>query len=198
MPDDQRDRRRNKSEDDITAEVRAPRSGQSVPPVAQGAGPPTGRERREGERLLAYWDGELQEFGEGITIASLDITAITGNSGWSNRFLISVDPFIERSMLIMYGAQFAALLGLPEQPRTDQPLLRQLPQRYGEVFIEGCTRAQTEWTPVRLEGEVACSDGRAERYRAVFVPVGVRPHALTCFAFGAFNCRAVDRPPATG
>ena len=179
--------------------MRAPRrSGQSVPPAAPRASPPAGRERREGERLLAYWDGALEEFGEGITIASLDITASTGNSGWSNRFLISVDPFIERSVLIMYGAKFAALLGLPEQPRADQPLLRQLPQRYGEVFIEGCTRAQTESTPVHLAGEVARSDGRAERYRAVFIPVGVRPNALTCFAFGAFSCRVFDRPPATG
>jgi hypothetical protein len=172
------------------------RPGRSVPLAAPQNGRPGNRERREGERLLAYWDSELEEFGEGITIASLDVTAITGNRGWTNRFLISVDPFIERSMLIMYGAKFATLLGLPEKPRTDRPLLRQLPQRYGEVFIEGCTRAQAEWTPVRLDGDVARGDGRVERYRAVFIPVGVRPQPLTCFAFGAFNCRVVERPPA--
>ena len=172
-----------------------PRSGQPVPAAAPQPSS-AGRDRREGERLLAYWDGKLQEFGEGITIASLDVTAIASSSGWSNRFLISVDPFIERSALVMYGAKFAALLGLPEQPRTDQPLLRQVPQRYGEVFIEGCTRAQQEWAPVRLEGEVPRDDGRVEQYRVVFIPVGVRPNALTCFAFGAFSCRVVDRPVA--
>jgi hypothetical protein len=70
-----------------------------------------------------------------------------------------------------------------------------LPRHYGEVFVAGCTRAQAAWAPVRLEGEVARGDGRIERYRTVFIPVGVRPQALTCFAFGAFNCRVVDRPP---
>jgi hypothetical protein len=175
-----------------------PRPGQAVAPAAPNTGLPGGRDRREGERLIAYWDGKLEEFGDGITIASLDITAINSQRDWSNRFLISVDPFIERSMLIMYGAKFASLLNLPEKPRTDQPLLRQLPQRYGEVFIEGCTRAKDEWAPVRLEGEIAQDDGRIEQYRVVFIPVGVRPNALTCFAFGAFSCRTVEAPPAAG
>jgi hypothetical protein len=173
-----------------------PRPSQSAPPPAPG--PATGRDRREGERLVAYWDSKLEEFGEGITIASLDVTAINTLRDWSNRFLISVDPFIERSMLIMYGAKFADLLRLPDKPRTDQPLLRQLPQRYGEVFIEGCTRAQQEWAPVRLEGDIPRDDGRIEQYRVVFIPVGVRPNALTCFAFGAFSSRIVDPPAAAG
>jgi hypothetical protein len=173
-----------------------PRPG---PPIAAPAAAPpaaTGRDRRESERLVTYWDSKLQEFGDGITIASLDITAITGRNDWSNRFLISVDPFLERSVMIMYGAKFAGLLGLPEQPRTEWPLLRQLPARYGQVFLQGCEQAQKEWVLVRLEGEVSRDDGRIEQYRIVFIPVGVRPKALTCFAFGAFSCRVVEPPAA--
>jgi len=173
-----------------------PRPGPPALPAGPPASPATGRDRRESERMVAFWDSKLEEFGEGITIASLDITAINSLRDWSNRFLISVDPFIERSMLIMYGGKFADLLGLPDKPRTDQPLLRQLPQRYGEVFIEGCTRAQQEWAPVRLEGDIPRDDGRIEQYRVVFIPVGVRPNALTCFAFGALSSRVLDPPPA--
>ncbi|HTV88483.1 MAG TPA: hypothetical protein VME41_05655 [Stellaceae bacterium] len=171
-----------------------------APPVSAAAPRPAtvGRDRREGERLIAYWDGKLQEFGDGITIASLDITAIGSSRDWSNRFLISVDPVIERSALIMYGVKFAGLLGLPEQPRTDQPLLRQLPRRYGEVFLRGCEQAQKEWAPVRLEGEVARDNGQIEQYRVVFIPVGVRPNALTCFAFGAFSRRLIDQSATEG
>jgi hypothetical protein len=154
----------------------------------------TGRDRREGERVLAFWDSKLEDFGDGITISALDLTNIRSRD-WSNRFLISVDPVVERSALIMYGAKFAGLLQLPEEPRTDLPLTRQLPRRYVDVFLEGCTQAQKEWAPARLEGEIERADGKIEQYRAVFIPVGVRPNALTCFAFGAFSCRLIDPPP---
>jgi len=35
--------------------------------------------------------------------------------------------------------------------------------------------------------------GSAEQYRAIFIPVGVKPNSLTCFAFGAFNNRIIDK-----
>jgi len=96
----------------------------------------------------------------------------------------------------MYGGKFAGLLQMPPQPRTDLPLTRQLPRRYVDVFLDGCTQAQKEWAPVRLEGDMPLSDGRVEQYRVVFIPVGVRPNALTCFAFGAFSSRIIDPPAA--
>lgn len=169
-------------------------------PATRGARVPaeaTGRDRREGERLLSFWDTKLQEFGDGITITALDLTNIHDRD-WSNRFLISVDPVIERSALIMYGAKFAGLLQLPDQPRADLPLTRQLPRRYVDVFLEGCAQAQKEWAPVRLEGEIERADGKIEQYRVVFIPVGVRPNALTCFAFGAFSNRLIDPPSPAG
>ena len=89
-----------------------------------------------------------------------------------------------------------SLLHLPEQARPNVPILRQLPRRYAEVFLRGCDQAHKEMAPVRLEGETERYDGRIEQYRVVFIPVGIKPNSLTCFGFGAFNSRIVER--ATG
>lgn len=160
-----------------------------------GRGEPAGRNRREAERVIAYWEGKLRELGGELTVAGLDLNRISSRE-WTNRFLIAVDPVIERSSLVLYGPSFAQLLHLPEQARPNVPILRQLPRRYAEVFLRGCSEAQKEMAPVRLEGETERYDGRVEQYRAVFIPVGIKPNSLTCFAFGAFNSRIVER--ATG
>ena len=152
---------------------------------------PGGRGRREAERAIAYWESRLAELGDDVTVAALDL-ANTNTRDWSNRFLIAIDPVFERSSLLLYGRDFARLLHLPEQARPDIPMLRKLPQRYVDVFQRGCTEARKEMAPVRLEGEVERHSGRVEQYRAVFIPVGVKPHSLTSFAFGAFNRRIVD------
>ncbi|HEX3861391.1 MAG TPA: hypothetical protein VHY35_06825 [Stellaceae bacterium] len=149
-------------------------------------------DRREAERLMAYWDRKIAVLGSEATIAALDLDQISSRD-WSNRFLISVDPVIERSALIVYGPKFARLLSLPEQARPELPLLRQLPQRYGEVFMQGCAQAQRELIPIRLEGKVVRYDSKIEQYRIIFVPIGIKPNSLTCFAFGAFSYR-VDEP----
>jgi hypothetical protein len=150
-----------------------------------------GRDRREAERLLAYWESKAQEYGS-VTIASLDLANINSRE-WSNRFLISVDPVIERSALLMYGPRFAKLMSLPEQARMDMPMMRQLPRRYGDIFLQGCADALKTMGAIRLEGEVERYDNRIEQYRAVFVPVGVKPNSLTCYAFGAFSNRVIDK-----
>ncbi len=151
---------------------------------------PSGRGRRQSERLMAYWESRLAELGA-VTIASLDLTE-TNSKEWSNRFLISVDQVIERSALLLYGPEFARLLDLPVQPRSDRPMMRQLPQRYVDLFLRACADAQKAMAPVRLEGEIERADGRIEQYRAVFIPVGVKPNSLTCFAFGAFSSRVLE------
>jgi len=160
-----------------------------------GRGEPAGRGRREAERVIAYWEGKLRELGGDLTVAGLDLSRINSRD-WSNRFLIAVDPVIERSSLVLYGPSFARLLHLSEQARPNVPILRQLPRRYADVFLRGCSEAQRDMAPVRLEGETERYDGRIEQYRAVFIPVGIKPNSLTCFAFGAFNSRIVER--ATG
>lgn len=152
---------------------------------------PTGRDRREAERLMAYWEQRLEDLGGTVTVAGIDLAG-TNSKAWSNRFLISVDPVIERSSLVLYGPSFAQLLGLPEQPRTDLPILRQLPRRYVDLFLRSCADAQKEMAPVRIEGEIERADGRIEQYRVIFIPVGVKPNSLTCFAFGAFSNRLIE------
>ncbi len=153
-----------------------------------------GRERRESERVIAYWEETRRQVGGDATVGALDLGNMKTEE-WSNRFLIAADPVVERSMLLMYGGKFAHLLDLPEQARVDLPIVRQLPLHYGEVFLRGCAEVRHEMAPVRLEGEVARNDGRIEQYRAGFIPVGVKPEALTWLTFGAFNSRLVE--PAT-
>jgi hypothetical protein len=152
---------------------------------------PIGRDRREAERLTAYWEEKLKQLGGVVTISGLDLAATNGRE-WSNRFLISVDPVVERSALVLYGPKFAQLLGLPPQPRTDLPMMRQMPRRYVDLFLRGCAEAQQEMAPAQLEGEIERADGRIEQYRAIFIPVGVKPNSLTCFAFGAFSNRVIE------
>jgi hypothetical protein len=159
-----------------------------------GRSAPTGRGRREAERVISYWEAKLRELGGDMTVAGLDLNRISSGE-WANRFLIAVDPVIERSSLVLYGPTFARLLHLPEQARPNVPILRQLPRRYAEVFLRGCGEAQKEMAPVRLEGEAERYDSRIEQYRAVFIPVGIKRNSLTCFAFGAFNSRIVERAP---
>jgi len=149
------------------------------------------RDRREVELVLSYWEGRLDKFGGELTVAALDLGRIA-NRDWSNRFLIAVDPMVERSSLVLYGPQFAQLLHLPEQARGSVPMMRQLPRRYTDVFLRGCRAIQQEAQPVRLEGEVERYDGKIEQYRVVLIPIGVKPNSLTCFAFGAFNRRTVE------
>ena len=152
---------------------------------------PTGRDRRESERAVAYWEDKLDALGEAATIAALDLGAI-GSSDWSNRFVIAIDQRVENSTLLMYGRKFAELLDLPEQVRRNLPLGRQLPARFCEVFVQGCTEARMQKAPVRLEGEFERRGDRVEQYRAVFIPVAVKPNSLTHLAFGAFSSRVVE------
>src|ERR1700693_1618740 len=134
----------------------------------QPSAPPV-RSRRETERLFAYWERRLAEHGAELTIAGLDLGG-TNNRAWSNRFLISVGSIIERSSLLLYGPQFARLLGLPEKPKPELPMMRQIPQRYAELFLHGCADALREMAPVEFAGAAERADGRIEQYRAIFVP----------------------------
>ena len=152
---------------------------------------PTGRERREAERAVAYWEDKIDALGQDATLAALDLGAID-SADWSNRFFIAIDKRIERSSLLLYGSKFAQLLDLPAKVRRDLPLVRQLPRRFSEVFLHGCSEAPLQMGPVRLEGEIERNDDRVEQYRAVFIPVGVKPNSLTHLAFGSFNSRVVE------
>jgi hypothetical protein len=146
----------------------------------------TGRERRESERAIAYWERKTAELGATPTVSSLDLGDIHSQH-WSHRFVIAVDPVVENSALLMYGSNFARLLDLPDKGTPHIPMVRQLPKRFSKIFVRGCGNAHEQKTPIRIEGEVERADGKRELYRAAFIPVGVKPNSLTHLAFGAFN-----------
>ena len=152
----------------------------------------TGRERRESERVIRYWEKKVEKLGRGATVAALDLGEIN-SADWSHRFVIAVDPVVENSSLLLYGSDFAKLLDLPPKGTPHVPMVRQLPRHLSNVFMQGCGDAHHQRQPVRIEGEVARSDGKTELYRAAFIPVGVKENSLTHLAFGAFNSRVVDQ-----
>jgi hypothetical protein len=153
----------------------------------------TGRERRESERAIRYWEKKIEKLGRSATVAALDLAEIN-TADWSHRFVIAVDPVVENSSLLLYGSDFAKLLDLPPKGTPHVPMVRQLPRHLSNVFMQGCGDAHNQRQPVRLEGEVARPDGKMELYRAAFIPVGVKENSLTHLAFGAFNsCIAEQR-----
>jgi hypothetical protein len=153
--------------------------------------PLTGRERRESERAIRYWEKKVEKLGRSATVAALDLAEIN-TADWSHRFVIAVDLVVANSSLLLYGSDFAKLLHLPPKGTPHVPMVRQLPPHLSSVFMQGCGDAHHHRQPVRLEGGIARPDGRTELYRAVFIPVGVKENSLTHLAFGAFNSCVAD------
>jgi hypothetical protein len=151
----------------------------------------TGRERRESERAIAYWEKKIETLGATATVAALDLGEIN-SADWSHRFVIAIDPVVENSSLLLYGTNFAKLLDLPTKGTPHVPMVRQLPRHLTEVFMRGCGDAHNQREPIRIEGEIDREDGKRELYRAAFIPVGVKENSLTHLAFGAFNSRVVE------
>ncbi|MBV9553780.1 MAG: hypothetical protein JO032_13440 [Alphaproteobacteria bacterium] len=166
---------------------------------AQTAAPeapePSGRERRESERAISYWEKKIEKLGKSATVAALDLGEINSKD-WAHRFVIAVDPVVENSSLLLYGSDFAKLLQLPPKGTPHVPMVRQLPRHLSRVFMQGCGDAHNQRSPIRLEGEAPRDDGRTELYRAAFIPVGVKENSLTHLAFGAFNSCVVERAAA--
>lgn len=152
----------------------------------------TGRERRESERVIRYWEKKVESLGRAATVAALDLGDIN-TPDWSHRFVIAVDPVVENSSLLLYGADFAKLLDLPPKGTPHVPMVRQLPRHLSSVFMQGCGDAHHTRQAVRVEGEVERPDGKTELYRAAFIPVGVKENSLTHLAFGAFNSRVAQQ-----
>jgi hypothetical protein len=152
----------------------------------------TGKERRESERAIRYWEKKCEGLGKSPTVAALDLGEINSED-WSHRFVIAVDPMVENSSLLLYGSNFAKLLDLPPKGTPHVPMVRQLPRHLSRVFMQGCGEAHDKREPIRVEGEIQREDGKMELYRAAFIPVGVKENSLTHLAFGAFNSRIIDQ-----
>jgi len=155
----------------------------------------TGRERREAERAIFYWEKKIERLGKAATVAALDLGEINSKD-WAHRFVIAVDPVVENSSLLLYGSDFAKLLDLPPKGTPHVPMVRQLPRHLSRVFMQGCGDAHSQRLPIRLEGEATRHDGKFELYRAAFIPVGVKENSLTHLAFGAFNSCVIERMAA--
>src|SRR3954451_12287706 len=140
-------------------------------------------ERRDTESAIRLWHQKASEYGELPPLVTFDFSRLT--SDWGYRFLISGDQFVESSVFLVYGVHFARLLGLPQQPRSQIPLLPQLPARYRSLFVEGYAEALRDLMPTCLTGTVVYQRN-VEFYRAAFMPIRgaytVRP-----LLYGSFN-----------
>jgi len=149
-------------------------------------------ERRESEMLITDWEQETRRLGRALALMTLDLSTMTGPK-WAHRFVISVGPVAEDSVLLFYGPSFAALMQLPVNPEYSVPMMAYLPMRYVPVFAKGCMDAMFQGTPVRMQGTVARWDWQHELYRAAFIRLSIDAKRMQRLVIGAFNCRAVER-----
>ena len=89
-----------------------------------GAAVSVGRERRVTEQLISDWQEETRRLAHALAFMTLNTSAMTGPK-WAHRFIIiAVNPMVEHSSLLFYGAGFASLLGLPPETRQVRSDLR--------------------------------------------------------------------------
>jgi hypothetical protein len=168
------------------ARDRARRSGARVPDTPARTADPA--ELREGERALRLWESRAAQYGMPPPLRAFDLAQMLLDD-WAHRFLISADAIVENHAFLIYGSNFARLLGLPERPVPLVPMMPQLPPHYRGVFAKGCSEAVAEQMPVRLSGILDLGDGRRDAYRVTFAPIRTQPSSLTQLVYGAFNRR---------
>lgn len=155
---------------------------------------PSGRERRQAEAFIAYWDSKRAAAEKGVAVTGLagDLAAMR-TPAWSYRFIIALGASDDDAALLRYGASFARLFAIP--PESEPPLsLRQcLPDPHREIFLGGCRKAIECNDRVLLQRVVDREDGRREMFRSCFIPISGEPGAAVRFVLGAFNSRHIDR-----
>ncbi|MGE5268131.1 MAG: hypothetical protein ACM3JG_00520 [Thiohalocapsa sp.] len=154
----------------------------------------SGRERREAEGCIAYWDGKRAEAGTGaaVTTFARDLAAMR-TPEWSHRFVIALGATEEDAALVHYGANFGRLFQIP--PESEPPLaIRQwLPKPHPDIFLSGCRDAIDRGEPVLLQRVIDREDGQREMFRCCFVPIAAGQGSVVRFVLGAYNSRLVDR-----
>ena len=145
-------------------------------------------ERRDVERAIQHW--QRNTWGQDCVplLDTFDFSSM--KASWGQRFLICGGRAVESAVFVNYGAGFARMLGLPGRPETTIPILRQLPEAYREMFSEGYTKALIESSPVTLEGTIRLAV-HTQLFRAVFMPIMLRPNWSKQLIFGSFNYRSV-------
>jgi hypothetical protein len=148
--------------------------------------PDLAAESRDTERAIRLWH-EKAANGCIPDLARFDFHRL--HADWGYRFLISGDEFVRAAVFILYGLQFAKLLGLPAKPNSQLPMIRQLPAHYRDLFVEGCDDVLLQSQPARFSGAVRHGN-YIELYRAAFMPLRGKD-ALRPLIYGAFNRRSV-------
>jgi hypothetical protein len=153
----------------------------------------SGRDRREAESIIAYWEGKRTAVDRGgpVTTLARDLAAMH-TEDWSHRFVIALGPTNEDAALVHYGANFARLFQIP--PESEPPLeMRQwLPNRLFEIFLGGCRNAIERNAPVRLQRLIDREDGQREMFRCSFIPIAAEEGTTVRFVLGAYNSRLAD------
>jgi hypothetical protein len=146
-------------------------------------------ERRDVELAIKLW--QQNTWGKDCVpfLDTFDFSPM--RAGWGHRFLVCGGRSVESSVFVTYGSGFARLLGLPVKPITTIPFVQQLPEPYRDMFSEGYSKATMEGSPVTLEGEFRVKAG-AQLFRAVFMPIMLRPNWSKQLIFGSFNCRSTS------
>jgi hypothetical protein len=150
--------------------------------------PEPGLERRDVELTIQHW--QRNTWGKDCIpfLDTFDFTPMKAN--WGQRFLICGDHAIEEAAFVTYGPGFALMLGLPANPVTTIPFIRQIPEAYREMFAEGYSKGAMESAPVTLEGTIRVGV-TAQLFRAVFMRIMLRPNWSKQLIFGSFNYRSV-------
>jgi hypothetical protein len=145
-------------------------------------------ERRDVELAIQHW--QQNTWGKDCIplLDTFDFSSMRASGG--QRFLVCGGQAVENAVFVTYGSGFARVLGLPAEPVTTTPFLRQLPDAYREMFSEGYTKAAMESAPVTLEGTIRFGV-TAQLFRAVFMPIMLRPNWSKQLTFGSFNYRSV-------
>lgn len=164
------------------------------PSAAGAAHSKSPAELRQSERAVLYWWQKLAQYGDWPPLASLDLERMSSRD-WEHRFLIRVHSPVERCAFLIYGQAVARLLGLPDDPVSQVPTVKQLPKRYLPVFVEGCNEVAAGRGPIRKTGAIDRPGDTVEVYRAAFLPVGLEP-ADASFVYGTFNTRILRKRPS--
>jgi hypothetical protein len=145
-------------------------------------GPTFSGDLRNTEGVIALWREEAAKHAGPPPVTAFDF------SKTSHRFVVCRDAIADDYSFLIYGSQFAQLLGLPEAPAVDVPLADLIPDTYLPVFREGCSEALARMEPIPLSGFVVRHE-RIELYRAVFLPLARPPRSKITSVLGSFGRR---------
>jgi hypothetical protein len=154
----------------------------------------SGRERRQAEGMIGYWEERrgAAERGAAITPLARDLAAMRTQE-WAHRFLIAFDPTSEEAALVHFGTDFARLFRIPPQNAPPLDLRHCLPDPYPEIFLGGCRDAIARQGAVLVQRLVDRGDAGREMFRCCFIPIAAEPGAAARFVLGAYNSRVRDR-----